>query len=240
MPSEFLLEPSALAHDVLAELRRACLASPMVSASPLAGTFMASRGFAVSFTQAGRPQVEQRFAFLKPFLSRAIDSQPHQRVWSWPKRLQAGWRRRPNAFYLNLLLLESGAGVGAHVDTTLRELSGVDDARPSVVSVLYLEVPPRTSGGELVLARDEHRVATLMPEAGTLVHFRGDLRHEVTKIEGLAPGAQRASLVCEQYALPAAGVARMPRCRVQTQANFGAYLEAQRQKPLPDDLVLDP
>src|SRR5262245_29294054 len=147
MPSsrDYLLQPGALSPQGLADLGCACLTSPSLGPSPLAGTFAGSRGFAVSFTRAGRPQLTQRFPFLAPFLELAIDGEPHRRLWPWPSRLGSPWRRNPNAFYLNLLLLDGGLGVGAHVDTTLRELSGVDDAIPTVVSVLYLEVPARAS-----------------------------------------------------------------------------------------------
>jgi hypothetical protein len=94
--------------------------------------------------------------------------------------------------------------------------------------VLYLSVPPRRAGGELRLYRDQAPVGVLTPEPGTLLHFRGELLHEVTPLEGTPEGALRASLVCEQYHLPPPALERLVPVQVQSKAGFAAYLTEKR------------
>jgi hypothetical protein len=67
------------------------------------------------------------------------------------------------------------------------------------------------------------------PEPGTLLHFRGDLAHEVTPLEGAPEGALRASLVCEQYHLPPPALERLAPLQVQSKAGFEAYLTERRR-----------
>jgi hypothetical protein len=218
MPSH-LVHPEALPPPKLSALRESLLASPLVSTSPLAGSFRGSRGFALTFTADGQPSVEERFPFLVPFLRLAQDAQARralQPVWRRPRAL--------NGFYLNLLLLEEGAGVGRHVDGTLRGPSGVARALPELVAVVYLSVPAVRSGGELVLSRGARHLATVRPSEGMRLLFRGELDHEVRPLAGCSPGAVRASLVLEQYALPPSGAARLPPLAVHSRGGFEAYL----------------
>jgi hypothetical protein len=141
----------------------------------------------------------------------------------------------PNAFYLNVLLIGAGAGVGLHMDGTLREESGVPDAMPRVVSVLYLQMPEaaqpgrEADGGELRLYRNWLPVGTIRPVPGTLVHFRGDLKHEVRPFASNAQDALRASLVCEQYCFGAQVLERIPPLAVHSKNGFRAYL-TERQR----------
>ncbi len=234
---EFLLHPSALSSPVVTHIKDGCLASPLVGSSPLAGTFESSRGFALAFRRDGLGDVLDRLPCVRAFVEQALDNSAYRALTPPFARLLRGG---PNAFFLNLLLLKTGAGVGAHVDTTLSDASGLPGATPALVSVLYLEVPPDLRGGELVLWRGPRHVGTVRPEAGTFLHFRGDLRHEVREVSGLAEGSLRVSLVCEQYVLPKKALRRLQRCRVLSRIDFGKYLEAQAKKPLPTDLVLDP
>lgn len=219
----FVIRDSALPARELARLDEALLSSKLVGDSPLTGTFQASRGFAVVFTREGLAEVRARFPFFQPYLDLVLDDAVRRSLVSFRERLLGqSLPAVPNAFYLNLLLLAPGAAVGPHVDATLRDESGVDDAVPEYVSVLYLRAPAR--GGALRLRRARRHVADILPERGGLVVFDGQLEHEVLPFESDDEQALRASLVCEQYALPPDGVARLPRCRVHSLAGFSAYL----------------
>ncbi len=197
------------------------------------GTFRASRGFAFIFTHEGRAPLEARFPFLSCYLARVLDPGSARGLLPWRERLLGARKERvlPNAFYLNLLLLDAGTAVGRHIDATLQEPSGVPDATPRHVSVLYLQVPERAKGGELCLLRDNVPVGKVRPREGMLVHFRGDLQHEVRPFTGGPEGARRASLVCEQYAFPPEALARIPSFRIQSKAGFAAYLDDWRERP---------
>jgi len=91
------------------------------------------------------------------------------------------------------------------------------------VSVLYLELPRRSRGGELRLWAHSDVIGTHVPVENELVHFRGDLAHEVCPFEGQG---LRASLVMEQYHLEPQAVARLPAFKLDSRAGFGAYLKA--------------
>lgn len=230
--SEYVTHRDALAKTELECLRSTLLSSRFVARSPLMGTFQGSRGFALIFTEAGRDTLEERFPFLRDYLARVMEPRGWRGLLPWRERLLGPrpGRRAPNAFYLNLLLLEAGRGVGRHVDATLQGPSGVPGATPEHVSVLYLNVPEGVVGGALELSRGPHTLGRVRPRPGLLVHFRGDLAHEVHPFTGGAPDALRASLVCEQYAFEPEVLARLPAFRIQSKAGFSAYLEEHRTR----------
>lgn len=209
-------------------MRSALLRSPLVGQSPLTGTFKASRGFAVTFTDAGAAELEQRLPALGRFLSLVLSLFSSPTLWPWSSQLRPSSVRPCNAFYLNLLVLSDGSGVGRHLDGTLRGPSGEGDAVPRRVSVLYLS--GGAALGSLRLWREARCLARVDPVAGAMVHFRGDLDHEV--LPGL-PGEVRASLVCEQYTLTAEALARLPPLRMQSKAGFAAHLEDHRRRSGP-------
>jgi hypothetical protein len=233
VPDEYVILRDALPRAELEALGDALLGSRFVARSPLMGTFRASRGFSFIFTQEGRATLEERFPFLSAYLRCILDGDSASRLPPKPRRwfdLRARASPRPNAWYVNLLLLGAGTPVGRHIDATLQEPSGVKGATPEHVSVLYLRVPPDIEGGALRLYREHESRGQVLPEAGMLLHFRGDLAHEVQPFQGGPEGALRASLVCEQYALSRRAVARIPAFRIQSKAGFSAYLEAQRER----------
>ncbi len=230
--SEYVTHRHALAGPRLQVLREALLASRFVARSPLMGTFQASRGFAFIFTEVGRPALLERFPFLADYLALVRDPATTRGLLPWRERLfgRRSQRPSPNAFYLNLLMLESGKGVGRHIDATLQEPSCVEGAVPEHVSVLYLEVPRGTQGGALILSREHRPVGQVRPRPGLLVQFRGDLQHEVQPFTGGEAGARRVSLVCEQYHFAPEALARLPAFRLQSKAGFAAYLDAHRER----------
>jgi hypothetical protein len=230
--SEYVTHRGVLPKGALESLRGTLLSSRFVARSPLTGTFQGSRGFALIFTEEGRATLEERFPFLRDYLAQVMEPRSWRGLLPWRERLLGPRpeRRRPNAFYLNLLLLEAGRSVGRHIDATLQEPSGVPGATPEHVSVLYLSVPEGAEGGALVLSRGQLALGEVRPRPGMLVHFRGDLTHEVRPFTGGPEGALRASLVCEQYAFAPEALARLPAFRIQSKAGFSAYLEEHRTR----------
>ncbi|PTL81035.1 2OG-Fe(II) oxygenase [Vitiosangium sp. GDMCC 1.1324] len=230
--SEYVTHREAMSGARLEVLRDALLSSRFVSRSTLMGTFQGSKGFAFIFTEAGRTKLEERFPFIQDYLELVMNPESWRGLRPWHERLFGSRKalRRPNAFYLNLLLLEPGRSVGRHVDATLQVPSGVPGARPKHVSVLYLSVPEGAKGGALVLSRGSHSSGEVHPKPGMLVHFRGDLTHEVLPFTGGPENALRASLVCEQYAFEPEALARLPEFRIQSKAGFAAYLEEHHER----------
>jgi hypothetical protein len=224
---EFRVTNGALPAAAFTALRDALLASPLVGASTLSGPFEASRGFGCTFKDAGRARVIDRFATLAPHLDATLGLPAVRALTPWWKRTLS---RIPNCWYLNVLLVSGGGTVGRHIDATLRTPSGVADAVPECVSVLYLTAP-KARGGDLRLYDGATPVARLFPKENRLVHFRGDLAHEVCAFEG-AEGSLRASLVIEQYFFEPEVLARMPDFQLESRAGFGAYLKHHAERPV--------
>ncbi len=180
----------------------------------------------MTFRAAGRATVEARFPSLRPWLEATL-GEPGARA------LTPFWRRRvervPNAWYLNVLLMNSGASVARHLDVTLRGPSGDDEGAPELVSVLYLKVP-RAPGGDLCLWAGPEPVAVVHPRENRAVHFRGDLAHEVRPFDSPDPAELRASLVIEQYHFAPDALERLPDFQLDSRAGFDAFLEAHRSR----------
>lgn len=179
----------------LSELKGQILACPYFAVNNLNRDFIGTKGFSLVFQRSHLAQVQQRFPYLKPYLSRAM--QPEC-----------------NAFYLNPLLLEQGSRVDPHIDRSLRSYCETV-APPTVVSVLYVEVPPDLEGGELVLRSHKRQVGKIRPQPNTLLFFQGDLTHSVNAVT--SPG-KRLSLVCEQYNLDDAHLRDIPEFQLESRA----------------------
>ncbi len=215
-------------------VRDTFLSSPLVGGSTLAGPFETSRGFGVTFRDAGRARVIDRFPALAPHFEAVLGEKAVRALTPWWRRTL---KRIPNCWYLNVLLVSSGGTVARHIDTTLRKPSGVEDAVPELVSVLYLSIP-QTTGGELRLWDGPSEIARLVPEDNGLVHFRGDLAHEVCAFEG-TEGTLRASLVIEQYHFAPEVLEKLPEFQLESRAGFSAYLQHHSARP-PSSFDLDP
>ncbi len=226
---EFAYIRHGLPPESFALIQGALLGSPFIAHSTLSGPFERSHGFAMTFQAAGREQIEQRFPPLKGYFARVL-GEPAMRA------LQSRWgrfRKRavavPNAWYLNLLLVGEGGTIGRHIDTTLAREAGVPGTTPEAVTVLYLRLP-QAAGGELKISRERRVKAVIRPDEGGLLHFRGDLAHEVLPVQQLPEGAQRASLVIEQYHFAQEALARLPQFKLDSRAGFGAYLKHHAQQ----------
>jgi hypothetical protein len=206
------LHPSIVTDADLARLRESLLATGLLGDSQLKGTFRSSRGFGLAFRADAQPRLLERFGFLAPFLALLHVGEPVRRL----RPLSRLKVPAPNAYYLNLLVVGDGAGVGRHVDGTLQDPAGVPGATPEIVSALYLQVPRTGDGGELHLYRGDLDVAVVTPAEGALVHFRGDLAHAVTPLSGA--DVPRMSLICEQYAFAPEVLGRLPPLTVQSRA----------------------
>jgi hypothetical protein len=203
-------------------LRTAVLSPKLLGTSPLLGTFAATYGFAVSFTQPGMHALLQQYPFFAPFCRLMLYA-------SWTKPVLP-WRRRfffrPNAFYLNVLAIPPGAHVGMHIDATLGTHCKNPGVIPEAVSVYYVQVPLIPAGGALVLHPTGKKHIMLTPTEGHYVVFRGDLPHEVTAYHG---HDLRVSLVCEQYQLDASSLHAMRPMHVQSKGQFAAVLREHRR-----------
>lgn len=214
----------ALPPERLRPIRDALLGSPFVSHSTLGGAFAESQGFAMTFQREGRAKIEERFPVLQPYFDQVLGEPAVRALQPWWSR----WRKQPvpvpNCWYLNLLLVGEGGTIARHIDTTLAREAGVPGTTPLAVTVLYLVVPQR-AGGQLKISHGSSTKAVVRPREGALLHFRGDLAHEVLPVEGVPAGSQRASLVIEQYCFDDAALRRLPTFKLDSRAGFGAFLD---------------
>ncbi|HSM81766.1 MAG TPA: 2OG-Fe(II) oxygenase [Nodosilinea sp.] len=171
-------QPEAFSASYLHKLQGTIESCRYLATNNLNRDFVATKGFSVVFTEAGRAEVERQFPRFKPYLDRALLPDC-------------------NAFYLNPLLLSQGSRVDPHIDRSLRSYCKTIDP-PDQVSVLYVQVPADLVSGELVLRRGRQQVAQIRPQTGLLLHFQGNLTHSVNAV---GSAGSRLSLVCEQYAL---------------------------------------
>ncbi|MBJ6765039.1 2OG-Fe(II) oxygenase [Myxococcaceae bacterium JPH2] len=192
--------PEALSAEATESIRAAILDSPLLGETNLSQQFSGTYGFSLTFRRDALPEVTARFPAFAPFLDAALLPDC-------------------DAFLLNPLLVQRGRGVAAHIDRSL-EFYGAGIGCPVAVSVLYVQVPPGLVGGELRLYHRGQRVAELTPRPRTLLMFRGDVVHEVTPVQGVAPALPEAriSLVVEQYRVPPALLPDVPRFQVRTRA----------------------
>jgi hypothetical protein len=224
--SEYLVVPDAVPMATVEAMRAWAATSVHVGASPLKGTFLASRGFAVTFTHDGMPELQRKFPELWPYFDLAVARRPWLPLFGLAERLGMRVSRRAvRAFYFNLLAVPAGVGVGTHIDATLSEVVG-EHTTPLIVSVLYLQTP---AGGSLRLWRGATKVAEIEPKPGMLICFRGDLGHEVLPVrEGTMH--ERMSLVCEQYALTQMLLTRVAPIKVTAHGMFERVLQRARNE----------
>ena len=189
-------QPSAFPSNYLNNLCGEIQACSYFATNNLNRDFVGTKGFSIVFQRSGQALVEQQFPFFKPYLNLALQA-------------------NCNAFYLNPLLLNQGSRVDPHIDRSLRSYFKTIEP-PTVVSVLYVQVPSNMIGGELVLHCQKRQVGQIKPQTNTLLYFQGNLTHSVNPVK--TPG-DRLSLVCEQYSLSEAEYEQIPEFRVESRAN---------------------
>lgn len=217
-----MLVDDALDAAALATLREGVLTSKLLGASPLGGTFTATRGFSITFHRDRESDVLARFPFAQPFFQLALEVSRVREVQRTPL---LGGPPTANAFYVNVLVVPPGASVGRHVDATLGPANG--SVIPEAVAVLYLDVADDLRGGELTLWDRETLVQTIEPRTNRFVMFAGRLGHEVTAVEASRP---RVSIVCEQYALAPGVLSAVPALKVHSRSAFQAVLDDVRSR----------
>ncbi|NWF60351.1 MAG: 2OG-Fe(II) oxygenase [Fischerella sp.] len=193
--SYYWLRSKTFLLDYLDSLRMQILSSPYLAASQLSESFAGTKGFSIVFKNSSISEVERHFPFFQPYLRVALMS-------------------ACNAFYLNPLVIEGGSCVEPHVDCSLSE-PGKFMAIPTIVSVLYVQVPPDLQGGELVLQERDRKVGKIQPQTNTLLYFRGNLTHSVNEVKS---SQARISLVCEQYNLSKTRLQQIPEFEIQSRA----------------------
>lgn len=182
--------------DYLNFLQVQILSCPYLAASKLSESFEGTKGFSVIFKRTEIDEVERRFPFFQRYLKVALMTSC-------------------NAFYLNPLILEEGTCVKPHVDCSLSNHSNNFIAIPSVVSVLYVQVPLDLQGGELILQKRDRLVGQIQPQANTLLYFRGNLTHSVNQVKS---SRFRISLVCEKYNLNEMQLQQIPDFEIKSKA----------------------
>ncbi|URD48155.1 2OG-Fe(II) oxygenase [Chroococcidiopsis sp. CCNUC1] len=189
-------QPACFPSNYLNDLWGQIQACPYFTTNNLNRDFVGTKGFSVVFQRAGIAEVEQKFPYFKPYINLAL-------------------RSDCNAFYLNPLLLTAGSRVDPHIDRSLRSYCKIIEP-PTIVSVLYVQLPPDMQGGELILRCDKRQVGQIKPQANTLVYFQGNLTHSVNPVQ--TPG-KRLSLVCEQYSLSESELREIPKFTVESRVN---------------------
>ena len=114
-------------------------------------------------------------------------------------------------YIMNILIIDehnkkNDMSVDYHLDTTLDLLPDKlfyfeRSYLPECVSVVYVDVPETFDGGELVLYDfiPKFKLASIKPEKGRLVEFKGNLIHGIEKMRNVPEGSKRISIVLEQY-----------------------------------------
>ncbi|MGB5631318.1 MAG: 2OG-Fe(II) oxygenase [Waterburya sp.] len=189
----YSLKSKAFSHSYLKHLGKQILFSPYLAASNLSNSFTGTQGFSIVFKRSRIDQVVDHFPFLQQYLAITLNA-------------------TCNAFYLNPLVINSGTIVEPHVDSSISFYTKATTI-PMIVNVLYVKIPPDLRGGELQLQKSDHKIEKIKPQANTLLYFRGNLKHSVSKVES---SQARISLVCEQYNLTENILNLIPEFRIET------------------------
>jgi hypothetical protein len=193
-----LVEPQVLGPAAVKSVADGIRHSGLVADNPLSQGFSGTRGFGIRFRREALAQLLDWLPWSRTYFTHILDNS----VARYFVGADDAEISRPNAFYLNALLIPPGAGTGLHVDRTL-------DARSPArwVSVLYVEtVPPPC--GRLFLYDGTWPVGLVNPQPGRIIHFNGDLQHGVSDTQPTDP--ERVSVVCEQYLLAKEALERCP------------------------------
>ena len=196
--------------------------------SLLAGTtlnarFSTTEGFSIALTRSGMPRLKQSFKVFFDYLEELAPD-------------------HANAFFINPLVVGTGAFIAPHIDCSLNSWTRPERPPfPIKVSVLYLDVPENLQGGTLKLYPplwSLHSKPTIKPKTGLLFEFRGDLRHEVREVE--TASRPRISLVTEHYALPPHLLDKIPEFFVKSSREFDSFMSEAMGEPSTDQALIEP
>lgn len=214
----FVVDDGHWPKDKCAQVLRTIDATGKVGRSQLDHMFTESRGFGLAFTKHHVDEVRIAHPFLQAFVDEVCAPDALATTLTTFERLRRDSAPAPNAFYVNVLVVEEGAHVGAHIDGTLGPMFGVDRLTPEAVSVQYLHVDDDEEGGQLLLFAGSQVLAELEPSTGMFVQFNGKARHGVR-----ASDRRRVSLVCEQYVVDDELLACLPEPLLQSRAMDPAF-----------------
>lgn len=192
----YSLKSQAFSYIYLKSLEEQILSFPYLAASNLSDSFTGTQGFSIVFKRPGFNRVIKHFPFLQQYLKTSLSS-------------------TCNTFYLNPLIINPGAAVEPHIDSSISFYTKTTII-PEIVSILYVKVPLDLKRGELQLQKSDMQFENIKPQANTLLYFRGNLKHSVNKVESSQP---RISLVCEQYNLAKNLLNIIPEFKIETKAN---------------------
>lgn len=178
----------------LRELRSHILNSPYLNVSQLGESFTHTKGFSVVFKGSSINKVINNFSWLKPYFEVTL-------------------KEACNAFYFNVLILESGTRVEEHTDCSICSYDMIY-TNPRLVSVFYVDIPKDIQGGELVLHLGEKHWE-IKPQTNSSIFFLGNLFHQVNQVTSSQP---RISLVCEQYHLSSERLQNIPEFEIKSGA----------------------
>lgn len=194
----YQLKHSVFDQRVTEALVDGVLNSPYLGNSPLGPEFVKTKGFSIVFQRDAMEALISAFPYLCQFLDCCV----------FPKS---------NAFYLNTLIMTDGSRVDAHIDCRL-VVSQNMRIIPTIVSIFYASADP-AGGGHLTLGTGTPQATTIAPKPGDLLHFRGDIVHDVSPYMSQSP---RINVVCEQYNLTSELLDDFPIFEVITQATDAA------------------
>lgn len=211
------------ANEYLEDLKNNLLRLKFDKQINLGGSFKNAYGLTFIFKPEFRKNVYARFPYLKNFIEAIIADDI-------------------NIYFINSLIIRDDGGIGIHLDGSIGKFDPKNFSCPERVSVLYIDVP-EMSGGELRLFQKAgkfekaaggqlglqeltgaHRstqpftlMASIQPVKNKLVHFRGNLLHEVTPVIKTRQDDKRLriSLVCEQYNINPENLYKYPDFEIQ-------------------------
>ena len=185
---------NVFSQNYLKELRSHILNSPYLNVSQLGESFADTKGFSLIFKRSSINQVINKFSCLKPYF-------------------EATLKEACNAFYCNVLILESGNSVAEHTDCSISSYDMIY-TNPRLVSVFYVDISKDIQGGELVLSLGQKNWQ-IKPQTNSLIFFLGHLSHLVNQVTSSQP---RISLVCEQYHLSPERLENIPEFEIKSGA----------------------
>tara|TARA_Y100001970_G_C14159419_1_gene817601 strand:+ start:422 stop:973 length:552 start_codon:yes stop_codon:yes gene_type:complete len=167
----------------------------LIQKNPLTENFKSSYGFIIKFTDKTAYKLMEHD--LKPIYELFLDIRDP----------------RCNYFQFNPLVIEPlntnsprHNSIEFHYDNHATWYSWLVEKKiylPLFVSVIYVSLPEKFIGGNLVLKKFDRkkRYKKVRPSIGMHVNFRGDLFHGVEAIQS-DEHVKRISLVFEQYSIP--------------------------------------